>query len=208
MLSAKLSDILRFVKSGYDRVEVQITASNYSSSLDIKLLKSPFLIPEVELSFQPTGNLTKDSKVLDQPKRVVALNSMLDNYMKSPPIVAEPKLSTPAAFAPHDLNAGHVNLLGAASALVKLFRKATEKPLTTPNYVETQDFYRRVKSSLDLSFYRKYGMDDEAIDRFLIYADENYSLAKKYRNNFNPVTISFEMKLAFSEYSKTHKIKS
>ena len=208
MIYAKPTDQLRFVKSGYERTDVKITIQNYSSPLNVSLSKSPFIIPEVEIAFHPTGNLKKDSRALDQPKKVVALNSSLNSYMMTPLTEVAPKLSTPSAFAQPNYNAGQVNILGLASAVSSLFNKATQQPLTKPNYSETQDFYRRIKTTMDLSFYFNQGWDEEEIDRFLIYADQTYSLAKKYRNNFNITAISWDMKLAYKEYIKTRKVRS
>ena len=61
---------------------------------------------------------------------------------------------------------------------------------------------------MDLSFYTSQGWNEEDIDRFLIYADQNYSLAKIYRKNFDVSAISMAMRLAYKEYIKTHKIGS
>ena len=212
MIYAKPTDQLRFVKSGYERTDVKITIQNYSSSLNVSLSKSPFIIPEVEIAFHPTGNLKKDSRALDQPKKVVALNSSLNSYMMTPLTEVAPKLSTPSAFAPRDLRSGQMTLIGintesVVSTVSKLFGKNREQ-LTTANYAETQEFYRRIKNTVDLSFYTSQGWDEEEIDRFLIYADQTYSLAKKYRNNFNISAISLDMKLAYKEYIKTRKVRS
>lgn len=206
MIAAKLNDELRFVKNGYDRNITKIAAENYSKSLNIILEKSPFQIEEIELAFHPTGNLKKDSKALDIPLKVVALNNDMKLYMMRPPTEMAPKLSTPSAFAPRNMNAGQVNIFGLASAISGLLRKATKDPLTKANYAETQAFFREIKNSLDLSFYTKQGWDEEEIDRFLIYADENYSLAKKYRKTFDVAAIKFDMRMAYQEYVKTHKI--
>lgn len=61
---------------------------------------------------------------------------------------------------------------------------------------------------MDLSFYTSRGWDEEQIDRFLLYADRNYSLAKKYRKTFDVAAISSDMKMAYQEYIKTHKVGS
>ena len=61
---------------------------------------------------------------------------------------------------------------------------------------------------MDLSFYTNQGWDEEEIDRFLIYADRLYELAKKYRKSFDVAQISSEMKMAYAEYIKTRKIGS
>ena len=208
MITAKQFDELRFIKSGYDRKSSKISAQNFLEPLNITLSKSPYDIAEVELTFQATGNLKKDIKALEPSKRVVALNSAMNSYMMTPPTDVAPKLSMPSAFAPPNYSAGQVNVLGIASALVGLIKKAKNPTPTTPNYAETQEFYRRIKNTMDLSFYTSRGFDEEEIDRFLIYADQNYSLAKLYRKSFDVSAIDMAMKLAYKEYIKTHKVGS
>lgn len=208
MIAAKNGDEIRVLKNSYDRFVVRISNENFLKPLNISLSKAPYLIEEIELAFQATGNLKKDVKSLDPPKRVVALNSSMDAYMKSPLHEVRPKLSTPSAFAQPNYNAGQVSILGLASAVSSLFNKATQQPLTKANYAETQDFYRRIKTTMDLSFYISQGWDEEEIDRFLIYADASYELAKKYRKSFDVAKISSEMKMAYKEYIKTKKVSS
>lgn len=208
MIAAKPFDELRFVKNGYERNSAKITTENFSKPLNIQLVLAPHLIEEVEIAFHPTGNLRKDAKSLDPPKKVVALNSSLSDYMITPPTEVAPQLSTPSSFNSPNLNAGQVNVLGVISAVTGLLKKATTDPLTKANYAETQEFYYRIKTTMDLSFYTSQGWDEEEIDRFLIYADESYSLAKKYRKNFDVAAISSQMKMAYKEYIKTHKVKS
>lgn len=208
MIAAKNGDEIRVLKNSYDRFVVRISNENFLKPLNISLSKAPYLIEEIELAFQATGNLKKDVKSLDPPKRVVALNSSMDAYMKSPLHEVRPKLSTPSAFAQPNYNAGQVSILGLASAVSSLFNKATQQPLTKANYAETQDFYRRIKTTMDLSFYISQGWDEEEIDRFLIYADASYELAKKYRKSFDVAKISSEMKMAYKEYIKTKKVGS
>ncbi len=207
MIAAKLSDELRFVKNGYERSSVKIAPENYSKPLNILLEKSAYLIEEIELAFNPTGNLKKDVKSLNPPKKVVALNSSMDSYMKTPPTEVAPKLTTPSSFKQRDFTEGTGNILGVITAITGLIKKATTEPLTKANYAETQEFYRRIKNTMDLSFYTKYGFDEEEIDRFLIYADQSYELARKYRKNFDIAKIDEAMKLAFKEYIKTRKTK-
>lgn len=208
MIAAKNHDELRFVKSGFDRNSIKISYKNYSAPLDVSLLKSPYLIPEVELAFQATGNLKKDVKRLDPAKKVVALNSDMRFYMTTPLAEVAPKLQTPSAFATPNFNSGNLNISAIGGALLGLVQKAKNPPLTTANYAETQEFFRKIKNTMDLSFYTAQGWNEEDIDRFLIYADAFSSLAKKYRKNFDVSAISVELKLAYKEYSRTHKIGS
>lgn len=206
MIAAKNYDELRFVKAGYDRIVVKISPQNYSEPLNISLLKSPYVIEEVEIGFQASGDLKKDVKNLEPSRKTVALNNAMKLYMKKPPTDVAPTLKTPSAFAQPDYNAGQVNILGLGSAIAGLINKATTEPLTKANYAETQVFFREVKNTIDLSFYYKQGWDEYEMDRFLIYADDNFNLAKKYRKTFNVQAISADMKMAYVNYVKTHKI--
>lgn len=208
MIAAKNFDELRFVKAGFDRVTVKVSSQNYSEPLNISLLKSPYVIQEVEIGFHASGDLKKDVKNLEPSKKTVALNNAMKMYMMKPPTEVAPVLKTPSAFAQPDFNAGQVNILKLASAVIGLVAKSTNEPLTKANYAETQAFFREVKDTIDLSFYYKQGWDEYEIDRFLIYADDNFNLAKKYRKNFNVQAISADMKMAYKNYVKTHKIGS
>ncbi|SFI94133.1 hypothetical protein SAMN05421638_1638 [Kaistella treverensis] len=212
MISAKSYDELRFIKGGFDRISVKVSAQNFSAPLNVILYKLPYDIAEVALKPQLTGNLRKDVRSLDQPAKVVALNSSLGAYMRTPSTVVAPKLSTPSAFAGHNYNAGQGTLLtlgeggsGGLVGLVGSLVKSKNSAPTTANYAETQAFFRRVKTEIDLSFYTSQGWDEEQIDKFLIYADASYSLAKKYRKTFDVEAIKNEMKLAYQQYVKTHK---
>jgi len=203
-IAAKASDELRISRQGYERKIVAITPDSFSRSLNVNLVTIPEEIEEVKLSFRPTGILKKDVTRLNPPPKVVALNSSLNLYMKTPLNEVTPKASIPSAFRQPDFSAGQLNVLGLAKAINGLIGKATASPKTKADYAETQTFYKRVKSVIDLGFYTKYGMDEYDFDIFLAYADRAYDLAKNYRNNFNKAAIEFKLKQAFAEYIKTH----
>lgn len=205
MLAAQTGDEVRFVKSGYDRVDVHLTRKNFSEPLVIALERVPYTIPEVEIAFRATGDLKKDVRLLDPPKKVVALNSNLQTYMKTPFSEPLPKLTVPSAFTPQGVNAIQVDPFALIAAAVKLIRKTQEPAQTTANYAETQQFFREVKQKVNFQYYIDRGWTDENIDRFLIYADATFSLAKKYRKNFNTAAIEGELLQAYKDYSKNHK---
>ncbi len=205
---AQQTDELRFVKSGYDRNSRKITANSFSGPLNIILTKAPYDIAEIELKFHATGNLERDVKALEASKKVVTLNTEMKAYMMTPLTEVAPKLSTPSAFAAPNYNAGQINILALGSAVFGLIKKAKNPPITTPNYAETQAFYRRLKNTIDLNYYTSRGWKEEDIDRFLIYADQSYSLAKTYRKNFDISAINAALNLAYAEYIKTHKVGS
>jgi len=206
VIDAEESDELRFVKEGYDRVNRKITKEDIRNPLLIVLPHAEILIPEVQIKYQPTGNLEKDSKHLDESRKLASLKSGLDDYMRSPLNEPLPKNTIPKQFGGHDFAAGQGDVLGVLGLAVNLIKKSGKPKITKPDYNETQNFIKRVKEEIHLDFLRKYGMGDEQIDRFLLYANDTKKLAKLYRKDFNAAAIEFELKTAFQEYKKTNKL--
>ncbi len=204
VIAAQALDELRISRQGYERKVVTLTPENFSESLNVNLTTIPEEIEEVKLSFRPSGILKKDVTRLNPPPRVAELNTAMNLYMKTPSSEVIPKASVPSAFKPHDFSAGQLNLLKMAGALGGLIQKATASPKTKADYAETEEFYKRVKSVIDIGYYTKYGLDEYDFDIFLAYADRAYDLAKNYRKNFNKAAIEFRLKEAFAEYIKTH----
>lgn len=204
-IEASENDELRFVKEGYYRFDKKIKQEDFSSPLMISLEKTEIEIPEVKIAYKPTGNLERDNSHLNESRKVVSLRSELDEYMKSPLNEALPDNTVSKTFKP-DYNAGQVSILGVLGAAVGLFKKATELKITKANFTETQNFLKRVKEEIDLQFLRKYGMDEEQIDHFLIYANDTRMMAKKYRKDFKADTVEYELRVAFAEYRKTRKL--
>lgn len=203
-IAAKPSDELRISRQGYERKLITITQESFSTSQNISLITIPEEIEEVKLSFRPTGILKKDVTRLNPPPKVVELNTAMNLYMKKPSNEVAPKASVPSAFRQQDFGAGQVNLIKLAGAVGGLLGKATSSPKTTADYSETEEFYKRIKSTIDLGYYTQYGLDEYDFDIFLAYADRAYDLAKNYRKNFNKAAIEFKLKEAFAEYIKTH----
>lgn len=199
---ANTNDELRFVKEGFYRFELIVNEKVLSQKNIVTLKHLEILIPEVEIQFQPTGNLDKDARNVGISKRVAALNSKMDEYMKSPLATPNPTNIAPKSFQPHDFKEGQVSLIGVADAIGQLLSKKTTKA----NYYETKDFIARIKSEVDLSYYRKFGMSEEGIDRFLLYAEDVFMLSKKYRKKFDKVKISNNLMSAFQQYKKTNDL--
>ena len=207
-ITANPNDEIRFVKDGFYRYDFKVTAESFSEKNTVIIRHVEILIPEVELKFQPTGNLEKDAQNIGVSKRVAALNSKMDEYMKSPMTEAVPQNEISKTFKGHDFKAGHVSLdlietVGFISALIN---KGKKPKITKPNYYETKEFISRLKSEIDLSYYRKFGMSDEGIDRFLFYAEDIYMLSKRYRKDFDKVKISNDLTSAFQEYKKINNL--
>lgn len=208
LIEAQENDEVKFIKQGFYRIDKIIKKETFNSPLEIQLVRAETLIQEVEIDYKPTGNLGKDSKHLDDSKKVAALQSSINDYMKSELNEPLPKNVIPKSFQGHDFKAGHVSLdiFETIATIVFLTKKGSITKITTPNYVETQNFLARVKSEVDLSIFKKYGMDEDKIDHFLAYAENVNHLSKKYRKDFNAATILSELQNAFVEYSKLNKL--
>lgn len=206
VIEAQQNDEVRFVKEGYYRSDKKITNENINTPFNVKLLRAETLIQEVKITYKPTGNLEKDSKYLDGSRKIAALKSSMDEYMRSPLNEPLPNNSVSTTFKGHDFSVGQVDMVKLIGAAVGLVKKAKQPKITKPDYFENQNFMNRLKREVNFSFLKKHGMTEEQIDRFLVYANDTRKLAKNYRKNFNIVTIENELKVAFAEYKKTEKI--
>lgn len=66
-IAANISDEIRFVKKGYDRVSHVVKSADFQEEKYFRLQKSTVTIEEVVISrLKLTGNLAKDSKTLDK----------------------------------------------------------------------------------------------------------------------------------------------
>ncbi|THV56062.1 carboxypeptidase-like regulatory domain-containing protein [Chryseobacterium candidae] len=201
-IEAKENDEIRFVKEGYYRVDKKLTREEINAPFNIMLKKMEIQIPEVTIKYRPTGDLAKDNQHYNESRKLQALKSDMEDYMRSPLNQPLPDNTVSKTFTGHDFNAGQVNLFGVFNAVKKL----AQPKVTKANYNETQDFLKRVRNEVNLNFLKKYGMDEEQIDAFLLYADKTRSLAKRYRKDFSITVVEYELKVAFGEYSKTHKL--
>ena len=80
MIDANVGDELRFVKEGYERLDVTIKNQN---DLMINLIKLVIEIEKVEIKKKLSGHLAADSKLFNENKNKVALNNDLKVYFKT-----------------------------------------------------------------------------------------------------------------------------
>lgn len=174
---------------------------------------APKDIEEVKIAFRATGNLKKDVKALSRPRKIDELNNELSFSMRFPPNEVLPTNQIPSALKMRKPNEGQVPLLGVssdgkmtgilglvASAIIK--DKPSPQPLTV---YETEKFYSKIKFSIDMEYFTNAGLDEYAFDRYLIYADKNFSLTKTYARNFNLPAIEKILKDGLRDYLKTSK---
>jgi len=205
-IDASENDEIRFVKEGYYRFDKKVSKEDFNAPLSVSLKRMEIEIPEVKVTYTPTGNLEKDNKYLSESRKIGALKSELGEYMRSPLIEPLPVNSISQNFKAHDFKAGYVNVFSVLRVAADFIKKSKNPKITKANFTETQDFIRRIKTDIDLGFLRKYGMEDEQIDHFLIYANDTRTMAKKYRKDFKKDIIMMELREAFDEYSKLNKL--
>ncbi|MDR2237265.1 MAG: carboxypeptidase-like regulatory domain-containing protein [Chryseobacterium sp.] len=207
-IEAGENDEIRFIKDGYYRIDKKMTRENFNTPLIISLKKREIEIPEVKITYVPTGNLEKDMKTLRESPKLRDLKSGLGDYMRSPLTEPLPDNTVSKTFAAPDFKAGQVSILGVLNGVSNLIKRARNPKITKANYIETQDFIRRVKTDINLDFFRKFGMNEEQIDQFLVYANDTRMMAKKYRKNFKKDVVLLELYAAFDQYSKLNKLDS
>ncbi|KMQ68084.1 hypothetical protein ACM39_09500 [Chryseobacterium sp. FH2] len=205
-IEANENDEVRFIKDTYYRTDRKIAKENMAGVMNVLLLRAETLIPEVKITYKPTGNLERDSKHYGESRKLSTLKSGLNDYMRSPLNEPLPKNEISKTFTGHDFTVGQADLLGVFNLAKGLVKKATQPKITKPTYNETQNFINKVKSDLNLGFLKQYGMTEEQIDHFLMYAEETRDLSKKYRKTFNVVEIESELRVAFGKYIQTNKI--
>ena len=201
MIAAKVGDQLRILKSGFERVEHRLIDTDFTKPLKVSLKQNATLIPEVELVFVPTGDIKKDTKMLNPPKKVVALNNEVKTWMKQGPKEVYPQSKVPSAFQAPNYNVGQVDIVRLVRAVADLINKGTD-PKSSPNYAETEKFYQKVRASIDINYFKGYGLSDYELDKFFAYAEENLKLSKNYRNNFNKNSIEIALKGLLKDYIK------
>jgi hypothetical protein len=205
-IEANLGDEIRFVKEGFYRSQIHVAEENLKTNTNISLKRSEILIPEVKIEYKLTGDIKKDSKYLNDSRKVASLKSSMETYMKSPMAEVVPKSTIPKSFGGHDFNAGQVNFLNVIGEIIGLVKKSTKPKITKPNFYETQNFLQRIKNEVDLNFLKKYGMDEEQIDKFLAHAEKVKMLSKTYRKDFKIGAISYELQAVFTEYKKINRL--
>lgn len=208
IIEADENEEIRFIKEGFYRSDKKINKENINSSFHINLLKIETLIPEVKITYKLSGNLERDSKHYDEARKLASLKSAMGDYMRSPLKEPLPQNKISKTFTGHDFTVRQVDVRKLILAGIGLVKKATKPKITKADFNETKSFMNRLKLEINLDFLLKYGMGEEQIDEFFIYANDTRYLAKKYRKDFNSSVIESELKSAFSEYTKIKKIKN
>lgn len=205
-IEAEENDEIRAVKDGYYRDSKKISKEDFKTPLLMILQKAVIQIPEVQIAFSPTGNLDKDNKRLNESQKLRSLKSEMSKYMKSPLNEPLADQSISKTFTGHDFRAGQVDVKGVIGAVAGLIKKATQPKITKANYIEFQEFMVRLKNEVNLDFFKKYGMEDEQLDSFLLYAEGTRHLSQRYRKDFKNEVLKTELIFAFDEYRKLNKL--
>ncbi len=82
-IDANQNEELRFIRPGFDRFSKIISSQDFNYTFQISLFRTTAQIEEIEISQQPTGNLTNDSKNYGDKKAVAKLKSETAKYIRS-----------------------------------------------------------------------------------------------------------------------------
>lgn len=111
-IDANEDDEIRFVKESYYRTDRKIIKDNTVNLMNVLLLRAETLIPEVKITYKPTGNLERDSNHYGESKKLATVKSGLRDYMRSPLNEPLPTNEISKTFTGHDFSAGQVDLFG------------------------------------------------------------------------------------------------
>lgn len=185
MIAAVQNDDLRVVKKKYDRIQFRLKSGDFKSILKLTIFSSAELIEEVSVAFKPTGNLKNDLNKLPKNQKTRRLQDEIAQSLKYKPTEVMPRLSTPSAFAPPNYSAGQMDVIKLAEGVAGLIGIWTKPKITEPNYIESQDFIKKLKECINKKYYYDYGLSDEQLDQFLAEANKQMKLARLYRKDFD-----------------------
>lgn len=203
---AKKNDELRFIKGNFERGSKIVQNNDFITPLSIQLVRIPIEIEEVKIVNRPSGDLGKDSKNYNTSEKVVALNKDIRQYLKTPLAESPSKNNIPSSFAPKDPYAGQLNLLsvgigGSSIGVIGLVVKELfEKRKLKPNFLEIQNFHKKVKDTFYGSYYIKRGLNESDFDRYIIYLDDKYKFSENHFSNFDSAQIEKMLKKSLKEF--------
>ncbi|ALR31660.1 hypothetical protein ATE47_14590 [Chryseobacterium sp. IHB B 17019] len=149
MISGRVGDELRFVKTGYERANKKITKENITSPINVTLTRSAILIAEVEIKKGVTGDIKVDSKNLNPSKKVQKLKSDLAVYMS--------QKSDPGVLA------------ARAGEFVQPVTKGVFSLGKIKNKWDDIDFMSYLQTALGDKFFEDLKIDKSQIQHFILY---------------------------------------
>lgn len=199
-LVVSVGDELRFVKKGYDRTQLKITSWD---NIKVELKPSFHEIEEVKIEMKLTGDLKKDTKILEPSAKVSDLKNTIAMSLKHKPEKGFPKNPMPSTLvlAPN-YNAGQLPIIPLVGSIFKQIKKSAAPPKNF-DFVDRQTFYDRVKSSINKEYFYAKGLDEYQLEMFIIYTDKKHHLAKSFHSNFNIATIEGYLKMELTEFLDT-----
>ena len=92
-IAAHVNEELRFVKTGFERNSKNVNSNDFYSPLRVIIVRRFQEIEEVEIAYQPTGDLVKDAKNYGDSKLVAKMKLETTDYIhsESSPEVLAPK---------------------------------------------------------------------------------------------------------------------
>ncbi|MGH1519385.1 hypothetical protein [Chryseobacterium sp. JK1] len=202
-IKANLNDELRFIKEKYDRTSRKISRQDFFDLISVVLIQSPVEIEEVDLG-NATGNFKKDISLRNSNKKTLLSEEIKDYIKTHPEEKKDSRLETPTFGAPN-MYQGQVSILsvgngGSGGILGLVAKQIFKKDKHKPNYLEIQNFHRKIKESFYSDYFVQKGLDEFEFEAYLIYLDNKYEFSEKNFNNFNTFEIEKKLKNLLQDY--------
>ena len=193
-IRAKENDELRFVRVNYERASKIIKPENFYIPLQVFMEYVPELIETVDLSFVPSGDLSKDSKKLNKVDKIAKLeeNIGLPKNPEKPrekPADLKKSVLLPILF-------GKLNVQG-------IYDLASGKARRQKRLYKYQDFQEKIewiKANLKEDFFKENQIPEKQISDFLGFAiNTNSDVANGFKQK-NIDKVSFALIQMAPEY--------
>ena len=178
LIDAVSGQEIRFVRSGFERNSKIITTTDFSSNLNIKLMRDAAEIEEVKI-VRLTGDIHQDSKNLAKEDKVHQLQRGI-----GVPLPPEKPREKPADFK-KDVVGNLLNLAVSPQAVYDLVSGDARRMKTEYRYEDMQDNIAWILARVDESYFTELGISPEkskAFVQFSLGIEPEISRAVKAKN--------------------------
>jgi len=205
LIKATDENELRFVKSGYDRIDRKLDYKDFLTDFKIILLPKTIEIETVNVGLALTGNLKQDLKKVTN-KKTENLNLEIASSLKNfRPTEVYPKATVPRDFQNPSMPNVGIDLIKAAGFISGLLKSKSEKPIFSPTELQSKQFYKNLKNDLGEDYFDSLGFKDTMIDDFLMFCESKRHLSSKYFKEYNIGVIKIELEELYIQYQNQKK---
>ena len=193
-ISASVNDELRFVKAGYERSAVKISA--LTSAVFANLVPAYHEIEEVEVNkVKLSGDINKDSKLLSKIDKVESLQKEIgipappEKPREAPPPTVKEVGTVGYILSNLNLNTLYKNISGDARRMRNLY-----------NLEDQQSDVSWIRERIGNDYFTKAGVPEKRIAEFVEFSFTQNPKIRKYIHAGNLSGVMLEMEASFSIY--------